>query len=54
MSRNLEIEGILEAWFRLDDCLPAVQTYLYSQYRDYRRDKRRLEQVSVAQSAMKK
>jgi hypothetical protein len=82
MSRNPEIEGILEAWFRLDHCPEAekakskaslnrlldpvvarsgdavtrdqILSYLYPQYRDYRRQKWRLEQVSVAQSAMKK
>lgn len=81
MSRNAEIEAILEAWWNSEHCphnerasamaalnalldkvvVKSSQTYtrdqiqdcLYSQYKELRKERKRKEQISVAQSATK-
>ncbi len=82
MSRNAEIERILEAWWQSEHCpdnersnaLAAlnalldqivarsdknftrdqIQDYLFSQYQDFRIQRKRNDKLAVAQSAAKK
>src|SRR5258708_40030407 len=82
MSRNAEIEAILEAWWKTEHCphnerdasfvalgvlldkivvrsncaytRDQIQDHLYSQYKEFRLQRKKDEQVSVAQSAAPK